>query len=265
MTMTEYIMESPDEGLRLEKKTDDEFTRRLLAAVGTRAGMCVLDAGAGTGAVARVMSDLVGVSGSVTALDISKTRLAEGKRRAEGVRNLVFHHGDVIHSGLEQGAFDLVWCRFVLEYLPNPQLAVTELVKLAKPGGKVVLADLDGNALFHYPMRSRVAQDLDVLMSALQGSFDPYVGRKLYHFAHNAGLKEIRAHVIPYHLYPGAASSDHLENWRQKLKTVAPKGIEALGSVERYESFAESFMDMLAASDTFYYSVLILVEGLRPL
>ncbi|MDH3844860.1 MAG: methyltransferase domain-containing protein, partial [Myxococcales bacterium] len=158
MTMTEYIMESPDEGLRLEKKTDDEFTRRLLAAVGTRAGMCVLDAGAGTGAVARVMSDLVGVSGSVTALDISKTRLAEGKRRAEGVRNLVFHHGDVIHSGLEQGAFDLVWCRFVLEYLPNPQLAVTELVKLAKPGGKVVLADLDGNALFHYPMRSRVAQ-----------------------------------------------------------------------------------------------------------
>lgn len=257
-------MESPDEGLRLERKTDDEFTRRLLAAVGTRAGMRVLDAGAGTGAVARVISDVVGAGGSVTALDMSKTRIAEGQRRAQGIHNLVFHHGDIINSGLEQGSFDLVWCRFVLEYLPDPQLAVTELVKLAKPGGKVVLADLDGNALFHYPMRSQVAEDLDVLMRALQGSFDPYVGRKLYHFARNAGLEQIRAHVIPYHLYAGAACSDHLENWRQKLQTIAPKGIEALGSVERYESFAESFIDMLAAPDTFYYSVLILVEGLRP-
>ena len=51
----QYLMESPEEADRLEAKTDAALSERLLRQAGLTTGMRVLDAGAGTGAVARVM------------------------------------------------------------------------------------------------------------------------------------------------------------------------------------------------------------------
>ena len=56
MSRSSYLMENPAEASRLEAKTDPAVTERLLSWAGVAAGMRALDAGAGTGAVARVMS-----------------------------------------------------------------------------------------------------------------------------------------------------------------------------------------------------------------
>ena len=88
--MPDYLMESPDEAARLEAKTKTEDSRQQLQLVGLSEGMRALDAGAGTGAVARIMADIVGASGSAVAFDQSESRLEAGRGLAAGIQNLEF-------------------------------------------------------------------------------------------------------------------------------------------------------------------------------
>src|SRR5262245_27622481 len=115
-------MEDPREAVRLEDKTDPVETDRQLSLVGLGEGMRALDAGAGTGAVARRMARLVGPRGEVVAVDRSSDRLAYGAEvaRREDLRNLSFVKSPLEELGAANiGEFDLVWSRFVIEYVAS--------------------------------------------------------------------------------------------------------------------------------------------------
>ena len=257
-------MESAEEAQRLEAKTDAEEARRQLLLVGLAPGMRVLDAGAGTGAVAREIAALVGPAGSVIAFDASAERLEAG-RALSTLPNLGFVAGDLNSPQLPEASFDFIWCRFTFEYLADPDLVMQNLRRLLKPGGKLVVGDLDGYALFNYPAPPDVEEGLARLMSALRGRFDPRAGLKLFHRFRLAQLEEIRVHAMPHHLYAGRAPEQHMANWEARFRTMRPAGIHAFGSAEAWESFGQRFLDMLRDPDSLTYSTLFLVEGRRPL
>ena len=257
-------MESAAEASRLEAKTDARLTQRLLRLTRLRKGARALDAGAGTGAVARVMASLVGPKGSVVALDGSVARLTEGRKiTGESARQLSFLSGDLRRTPLREGSFDYVWCRFVFEYLEDPGVVFDELLRLVKPGGKLVVGDLDGNGLFHHPLPDGLQVTLANLEKGLRGRFDPTVGRKLYRFFWERKLSAVRTYLFPYNVYAGSAPHPAMKNWRQKLETLRPAG-EALIGPSNYADFTGRFLDFLAQEDTLSYSVLFLVEGIRP-
>jgi len=256
-------MESDDEAARLELKTNAEESRAQLLMVGLEPGMRVLDAGAGTGAVARVMASLVGPDGAVTALDQSEDRLTLGRKQAEGIRNLRFVAGDIYDPPLSDDCFDLVFSRFVFEYLREPERALERLLRLVKPGGKLVVSDLDGQGLRHFPIDPEFQAKLLLVRDALTPHLDPYVGRKLFHLFRSAGVTSTRVHVLPYAVFAGAAPKTALENWRQKFSTTRAVLEPVLGGPTEYDTFASEFLAMLRSPDTFSYSTLICVEGVR--
>jgi len=260
-----YIMESPSEGARLELKTSALETERQLLLVGLRSGMQVLDAGCGTGAVARVMSRIVGPNGAVTAADASSARLALGRELAEREEcsNLSFVRADLTEAPVAASRFDLVWSRFVFEYLPRPEVLLHHLITSTKVGGKVVVGDLDGNGMFHFPMSKALEHGLDVIVKSLSGHFDPYVGRKLFSMFRRAGLGDVRVHALPYHLYAGEVAAQEMSNWKAKLETLRSIGTEALGGPHAYDTWAAEFVRHLADPDSFTYSILIIAEGIR--
>jgi len=260
-----YIMEGPSEGIRLEMKTSAIETERQLTQIGLQAGMHALDAGCGTGAVSRVMSRMVGNGGQVIGVDSSSERLALGREFAqrEHCSNLSFVQADLSEGPVAESRFDLVWSRFVFEYLTEPQVVLKNLISSTKTGGKIVVGDLDGNGQFHYPMSTRLEHGLGLLLNELSGHFDPFVGRKLFHMFRRESLGDIRVHVLPYHLYSGKAPPEELENWRTKLETLRPIGTAALGGTKEYSSWANEFLSHLADPDTFTYSILIIAEGVR--
>jgi ubiquinone/menaquinone biosynthesis C-methylase UbiE len=256
-------MESPAEAARLEAKTDARVTRRLLRLTGLGKGTRALDAGAGTGAVAREMGRIVGPTGAVLALDGSPGRLSEGRRLTlESSGSLEFLAGDLRRIPIRDGSFDYVWCRFVFEYLSNPGEVFDELLRLVKPGGKLVVGDLDGNGLFHYPFPDDLSEAMKRLETGLRGRFDPSMGRKLYRFFWERKLGNIRTHLFPYNVYAGRASSAAIANWGQKLEVLKPIGEKILGTFP-YKHLTNGFLDFLAREDTLTYSVLFLVEGTR--
>ena len=265
MTRGAYLMEDPREAVRLERKTEERLTRRLLLLSGLERGQKAIDVGAGTGAVARTMAQLVGPRGRVVALDRSEDRLRHGRALAGRFgQRLSFVRGDLHRLPFPSGAFDFAWCRFVFEYLDRPERALRELTRIVRPGGKVVVGDLDGNGVFHDPIAPAFARDLRKLQAALRGAFDPYAGRKLFRWFRRAGLRDIKVHVEPYHLYPGQAPAAELRNWRLKLEILERVAAPALGGTVSYRRFVKRFLGFLARKDTLTYSVLFLVEGRRP-
>jgi ubiquinone/menaquinone biosynthesis C-methylase UbiE len=258
-------MEDPAEALRLERKTSAQLSRRLLRLTRLRKGQTALDAGTGTGAVARVMAELVGPTGSVVAVDRSHSRILHGAALAEETMGgpLQFLDADLYALPMETASFDYVWCRFVFEYLSEPEKALRELIRVTRPGGKVVIGDLDGNGVFHHPLSESLEAASKKLLEALKGRFDPYAGRKLYSLAYQCGLRDIRVHVFPYNLYAGSAPSEALVNWTQKFATIEPVASKILGA-EEYRKMVNEFMDLLRRPDTLSYSLLFLVEGIRP-
>jgi ubiquinone/menaquinone biosynthesis C-methylase UbiE len=260
-----YLMESKSEGTRLEGKDSPHSVRDQLNVLGLQPGMRVLDAGAGTGSAARVMADLVGPEGGVVALDFSGDRVRYGAEIASrsGRGRMQFVQGQLAPAPLKPGTFDMVWCRFVFEYLRSPEAVIVELMHLLKPGGKLAVLDLDNNGQIHYPFPPEVEQGVRTLTGALGGVFDPFVGRKLYWQFRNAGLERIKVHILPYHVYAGAAPASDLDNWQQKFATIRRFAVPAFGSEHEYDCFVRAYLDMLRDPDTFTYSTLFIVEGIR--
>jgi ubiquinone/menaquinone biosynthesis C-methylase UbiE len=113
----------------------------LLSYVEPRPDDVVADVAAGTGIVSRALAP--GVS-RVTAVDSTSAMLEEGRQRAaeEGHRNLEFVAGSAEHLPLSDAAFTLVVTRFSLHHFADPAPAVAEMVRVLRPGGRLVVKDL---------------------------------------------------------------------------------------------------------------------------
>jgi malonyl-CoA O-methyltransferase len=110
----------------LDEELAQEMLRGLLQAR-------LLDAGCGIG---RRIADLPGAVG----IDASPEMLAAG-----GASNLVM--GDVRAMPFASDSFDMVWCRLVLGYLPDPLRAYQEFARVCMPGGHVFVTDFHPDAV----------------------------------------------------------------------------------------------------------------------
>ena len=260
-----YIMDSATEGNRLEGKTDPVEIAHQLKLAGLKPGMRALDAGAGTGAIARVMAEIVGPGGQVTAMDASERRVEQGTELAKqaGVTNIEFVAGNLLEPSLPKESCDFVWSRFVFEYLPDEEgeRATHRLTELLAPGGILTIVDIDGNMVFHDGLSLHAENALDTILGNLKNSFDPFVGRKLFGRFHRQQLTDIQVHCSPYHLFAGKIPDHDFENWKQKFSTIRERGIEALGDEKMYDDFVSEFLDFLKRDDTMTYSMLFLVTG----
>ena len=104
------------------------------ARVGT--GQAVLDVACGTGVVARAAVERVGPSGSVTGVDLNEAMLTVARRLAPAVD---WHRGDVAALPFDDDRFDAVVCQMAMMFFPDPVAALTEMARVARPGGTVAV------------------------------------------------------------------------------------------------------------------------------
>ncbi len=125
---------SPDYG-------PEEMTKlgRLFEHTGPLTGFAVLEPGCGTGRLTRILSDLVGSSGRVVALDISSVmaEVARGKTRQRS--NVEIHLSSVETFPLPAKAYDLILCHQVFPHFENKGYVLRRLVSSLKPSGKFIV------------------------------------------------------------------------------------------------------------------------------
>ena len=123
-----------------------EIKRRTFALMELRGGEIVADLGCGTGDDVRALAALVGPTGQAIGVDLSSTMIATARDRTrECGLNLSFVQGDVQKLDFENGNFDAVRAERLLQHTPDPDRALREMVRVLKPGGRIVSweADLD--------------------------------------------------------------------------------------------------------------------------
>ncbi len=126
-------------------RTGDVRRRRALvsAALAVRAGKRVLDVGCGPGFYAEELLEVVGADGSVVGIDASPEMLAAATARCASHRNVAFHRGDATALPVADASFDAALCVQVLEYVPDATLALAEIHRALRPGGRAVVWDVD--------------------------------------------------------------------------------------------------------------------------
>lgn len=125
-----------------------EATRRMrswersqLSLIG---GQRLLDVGCGLGEAALRLAADLDADGELVGVDLSAEMLRVARSQANTARCRVrFTEGDACSLAEPDGSFDVVRSERTLQWLTDPLAAVREMVRVAKPGGRVSLIDTD--------------------------------------------------------------------------------------------------------------------------
>jgi len=100
----------------------------------------VLDIACGPGAFALALAPRVHFAWGVD-LTPEMLRRAHGYQAERQILNAAFVRGDAEQLPFHDGAFDLVSCQCSFHHLPKPELVLYEMVRVAKPDGRLVIID----------------------------------------------------------------------------------------------------------------------------
>lgn len=163
-------------------------------------GARMLDVGCGTGDDVRALASLVGPGGHVTGIDASKTMIDVAKVRSyASALPVEFALGDASSLGFSNSAFDACRCETVLLHVEgDPAGAIAEMVRVTRPGGRVVLSDFHWDALvIDHPDRARTREIVHIVCDAIRHG---WIGGQLPRLMADAGLIDVQ--VEGYTLQP---------------------------------------------------------------
>jgi ubiquinone/menaquinone biosynthesis C-methylase UbiE len=178
-------------------------TMQLLDCVGLVRGMKCLDAGCGGGHVATLMAGIVGSEGRVIGTDADAEILALAREDAKAAKltNITFQQLDAC-TCFWRKEFDLVYARFLLSHLNEPENCVAAMVEACGTGGTIVIEDTDFAGSFCYPDCPAYERYKELYQELLQvRGGDANIGPKLAAMFRRVGIQEIKLNVIqPAHI-----------------------------------------------------------------
>jgi SAM-dependent methyltransferase len=243
MTSRLYAIDSAVEHERLEAQAALAGIEDHLRHLPLHPGDHVLDAGCGSGAMARAMAAAC-PDARVTGLDRRSGYLDFARERAaaEGLANVDFATGDLFALPFADASFDVVWTKYVLQWLAEPVAALAELKRVLRPGGVLVSADFDGFMVEHFPVAPEFEATAAWLMPQL---VDPVIGRKVAGYLLALGFTDVDVTIEHDRVFTviGAVDAERRRNWEVQWRAARPRCAELFGSEAAADRFFAAFFD----------------------
>lgn len=118
-----------------------QCSEKVMELLVPQPGERVLDVATGTGVAAFMAADRVGEDGEVVATDISEKMIDQtGAYAAQrGTTNMRFERADAEELPYQDASFDAVTCVLGLMFPAEPQLAIQQMYRVLKPGGRAAV------------------------------------------------------------------------------------------------------------------------------
>jgi len=195
-----YLIRGGIEGrerMRVVGRVMRPTTLPLLERAGVVAGLRCLDVGCGAGEVSFDLASLVGITGSVVGVDLDATKieLARGDAEQAEVGNVEFRVANLT-EGLGEEEYDLVYARFLLTHLHDPAAGVEVMRAALRPGGRLVVEDIDYRGAFCYPDSEVFRRGNEIYeQAALRNGGDPFIGVRLPRLLLDAGFERVQPSI----------------------------------------------------------------------
>jgi len=193
----------------------------LAESVDIHPGEKVLDVGCGLGDDLLGMSVLVGVHGFAVGVDKSESLIAEARQRAcSRSGSAQFQVADAEQLPWDSNHFDACRADRLLQHVRNPQLVLDEMLRVLRPGGRIVVTDRDWGMVAIDSADERTTRL--ILDEAASRICSPWIGRRLFGLFASAGLQQIslQTHCIN-------TSSFETADALLDLATIATHTVEA--------------------------------------
>lgn len=216
-----------------QKRWTRELRRHLLARLDLGQDSRILEVGSGTGAVLQEFEQEANQGGKLYGLDLNQEFLSFAAQELAQTRLV---SGDGFSLPFPGSTFDLVFCHFLLLWVPGPLEIVLEMKRVARRGGWVAaLAEPDYDGRLDYPPEMAQLGRLQESALADQGAWTR-IGRQLRAIFAAAGLAEVECGVFggQWKTAPGPGDID-LE-WkvlREDLQQFDPHELKKLERIDR--------------------------------
>jgi SAM-dependent methyltransferase len=256
-----YVIHSNEECQRLESQARLANIEGHLRHLPISSHSRVLDVGCGSGSMSRLIArsfpqaEVVGVDVREQYLDFARARALE-----EGILNLTFQSGDVFALPFPDACFDLVWSKYLLQWLREPRSALAEMKRVTKPGGFVVSCDYVGFGIEHHPIAPNFEREIRDLMGAL---VDVNIGRKVAPIMVSLGFRDVGVEMQTDTLFTVVGSIDpqRRQNWQTQFRAARPHVARIVGSETKADAFFDRFLAHYDDPTTCSYTSLYFTRG----
>jgi SAM-dependent methyltransferase len=259
---------SPAERDRLRRQSGElrDHSLLLLNRTGVAAGQRAIDLGCGPSGILDLLADRVGPTGHVVGLDFDPANVALARQFVadRGLANVEVIEGDAHQTGLPSDSYDLVHTRTLLINIPDPATVVTEMARLARPGGWVAALEPDGGGSVCYPTHPAWDRLTEIFRSAQEvDGADSFIGRRLPELFRQAGLVAIDAEAKA-DIYPVGHSRRTLR--ADLVRSMRPKIVAAgIATEQELDEVDHAMRDHLDNPDTLMLPhLLFLAWGRKP-
>ncbi len=217
-------------------------------------GAKFFDAGCGTGVVSKYLSKQYPAS-TFDAVDCSDLRIGQAKKIASdhNFNRIYFQTEDLnnIHSKFH-GNYDFAISRFVIEHVSDPLAVLAEIKKTLRPGGKLIIIELDGVFFNLYSDNQQLNDYLETIKKNV--GFDLFIGRKVPNMFKKIGLSNINWRSMLMECR-GDNLIHEYHNTKQRLIAAAPLLGSILQSTQKYDHFVQLYLkEMMKKENTLVFT-----------
>jgi ubiquinone/menaquinone biosynthesis C-methylase UbiE len=241
-------------------------TSIMLDRIGVTPGWRCLDLGCGPRGVTDLLSARVGPTGRVLGLDADAVFLEHARHysNSRGFINVEFVIGDVLHTGLPAGTFDLVHTRFVASTVGNAERLLDECTRLTRPGGCVAFQEADMSTLNCYPSHpgwERLKRAFTEVFPHIAG--ESWSAHSLYRMLRQTGLENVQYRPFLLGFHSSHPMADYLPATMESVRSALIER-RLIASGELDATIAECRAHLSGAGTVSTYHTVVQVWGTRP-
>jgi ubiquinone/menaquinone biosynthesis C-methylase UbiE len=219
-------------------------TKTLLRRIGVRKGMRCLDVGCGTGAVTLKLALRVGPSGQAVGIDRDERCLEIARRKAAQHNLPAVFRAENVTDLRDENLHDLIYSRFLLTHLPGPADVLERMVRAARPGGVVVVEDIEFTGHVCYTACPAFDRYLELYQQTVQKKGgDPNIGPRLVSLFLDAGLDEVNVEIVQPTFRTGAGKRIAQITMEHIQESVLQEGLASPEEIRRIVAHLSHFAD----------------------